>query len=205
MASAFATTRSPTSNASRNGTPISEPSRRMFRWYRSRRSRRRSRNRPPLAREDFGLDRHAHAALGDHFVDGAIVVTQFPQDVARVLADPGSRPADRGLIYLKAGRRFRLPHQPDFRLIELRDDTARDHLFIVDDFAPAQDRRAGYVGSVEARQPFGCGVLADVFRHLVDAGRGVDRARARSRKPRILGELGIAGGSAKPLPFGIRD
>ena len=134
-----------------------------------------------------------------------IVVTQFPQYLARVLADPGSRPADRGLIDLKAGRRLRLPHPPDLRLIELRDDAARDHLFIVNDFASPQDRCARHVGSVEALQPFGSGVLADIFRHLVDAGRGVDRARRRRRKAGILGKLGIAGGPAKALPFGIRD
>src|SRR6185295_13362457 len=115
-----------------------------------------------------GLDRHAHAALGDHLVDGAVVVTQLAQHVARVLADAGSRPADRGLVDLKAGRRLRLPHPPDLRLIELRDDAARDYLFVVDDFAPAKDRRARDVSGVQALQPFGSGVLADILRHLVD-------------------------------------
>src|SRR5262245_15714984 len=203
MASAFATTRSPISNASRNGTPISEPSWRIPRWHRTR--QRKFRNRPPLAREGFGLDRHAHAALGDHLVDGAIVVTQLPQYVARVLADPGSRPADRGRIDLKAGRRLRLPHPPDLRLIELSDDFARDNLFIVDDFASAKDRRARDVSGVQALQPFASAVLADILRHLVDARRGVDRTRRWRRKSGILGKFGIAGGPAKPLPFGVRN
>src|SRR5205085_5012886 len=122
-----------------------------------------------------------------------------------VLADAGSRPADRGLIDLKAGCRLRLPHPSDLRLIELRDDAARDYLFIVDDFASPQDRRARDVSGVKALQPFGSGVLADILRHLVDARRGVDRTRRRRCKSGILGKLGIAGGPAKPLPFGIRN
>src|SRR6185295_8181733 len=105
MASAFATTRSPISNTSRNGTPISEPSRQMPRWHRSRRCRRKSRNRPPFAREGFGLDRHAHAALGDHLVDAAIVGTQFPQYAYRLLLQRWGQIGD-----LRAEFRLRFVH-----------------------------------------------------------------------------------------------
>ena len=47
-------------------------------------------------------------------------------------------------------------------------------------------------------------MLGDVFGHLVDARGGVDRTRRWRRKPRILGQLGIARRPAETLPFGIR-
>jgi hypothetical protein len=48
-----------------------------------------------------------------------------------VLADAGRRAADRRLVDLEAGRRLRLPHPSDHRLIELRDDVARHDLLVM--------------------------------------------------------------------------
>ena len=73
----------------------------------------------------------------------------------------------------------------------------------MNDLAAAQDRCAGNVGGIEPFQPFRGAMLGDVFRHLVDAGGGVDRTRRRRRKPWIPGELRIARRPAKTLPFGI--
>src|SRR5207245_11451366 len=98
--------------------------------------------------EGFGLDGHAYSTFGDHLVDGAVVITQFAQHIARVLTDPGRRSADCSLTDFEAGRGLALPPSPDLRLLKFRHDTARPHLFIVDDFAPPQDRRTRHVGAV---------------------------------------------------------
>ena len=80
--------------------------------------------------------------LADHLLDGTIVIAEFAQHLAGVLADTRRRTADRGLIDLEAGRRLRLPHPPDHRLVELDDQVARDDLLVMDDLAAAQDRGA---------------------------------------------------------------
>src|SRR5437763_168891 len=121
----------------------------------------------------YVMRRHRADALGPIYGIAPEVVAQAGEYFRQQLRHVAVGLADRGLIDRKSGRRLRLPHPPDLRLIELRDDTARDHLFIVDDFASPQDRRAGHVSRVQALQPYGRGVLADILRHLVDAGRGV--------------------------------
>src|SRR4029078_9950917 len=146
------------------------------------------------------LDRDADRTFSDHLVDGAVVIAQFAQYLARMLPDTGRRPADRSPIDLEAGARLGLPHPSNHRLVELRDDIACYDLLVMDDLATTQDWCARHVGGIEPLQPFGRRVLRDVFRHLVDAGGGIDRAGRGRREPRILGKLRIARCPAEALP-----
>jgi hypothetical protein len=59
----------------------------------------------------------AHHALGNHPVDGAVVIAQFAQGIARMFADPGSRSANCGLVDFETGCGLGLPNPPDLRLI----------------------------------------------------------------------------------------
>src|SRR5258708_36029700 len=61
-----------------------------------------------------------------------------------------------GLVEFEASRRFGLPDPTDRRLVEFGDDAPRDDLFVIDDLAPPQDRRARNVLRLETLQPF-CG------------------------------------------------
>src|SRR5258708_26224240 len=110
-----------------------------------------------------------------------------------------------GLVEFEASRRFGLPDPTDRRLVEFGDDAPRDDLFVMNDLAASQDRRARDVRRVETLQPFGGRVLHDIFCHFIDAGRGVHRTRSRRGKARIVGEFRIAGRAAEAVPFGIRD
>src|ERR1700724_327473 len=128
-------------------------------------------NCPPAAW--LRLGRYPHRLLADHPVDGALVVTEFTRD----LTNSRRRPSDHRPVGFEARRRLGLPNPSDHRLIELRDDVARDYLLVMNDLAAAQNRRARNVGGIEPLEPFGGGGLADILRHPVDAGGSVERAR----------------------------
>src|ERR1700738_2435314 len=139
-------------------------------------------------------------AIGDHSLDFTVAVSKLPQHLFRMLPHPRGRSGYDGLVDFEASRRFGVPDPTDRRLVEFGDDVPRDDLFVMDDLAAPQDRRARDVRRVETLQPFGRRVLHDVFGHLIDAGRGVHRARSRRGKARILDEFRIAGRVAEAVP-----
>src|SRR6266446_2424126 len=158
-----------------------------------------------ISRTSDSIRRHPHRFVRDHPVDSAIAVAELAKNLVGMFADARGGSTDDGFADLEAGRRLRLAHPSDHRLIELGDDIARHHLLVMDDLAAAQDRRTWDVGGVEPFQPLGGSMLSDVLGHLVDPRGGIDGARRWRREARIPGELGIAGSSAKTLPFGIRN
>src|SRR5882757_6337172 len=145
----------------------------------------------------------AYSFVRNHRVDGGVTVTEVTQYDAGVLTHPRRRAANDGLADLEDGCRLRLPHPAHRRLVELLDQTARQDLFVLDDFAAAQDRRARHVRGIQPLQPLGGGALSDVFLHLVDARSGVDKACPRCGEPLVPSKFRIARRPAKTLPFGI--
>src|SRR6185436_4133223 len=94
----------------------------------------------------------------NHFVDCVVLVAEITEDLPGVLANARS-------IRLEARGGFGLSDTPHGRLIELFDDLTRNHLFVLDDLAAAQDRSTRYVCLVQTCQPLRRRVLADVFLH----------------------------------------
>src|SRR5882757_1030776 len=115
------------------------------------------------------------------------------------------RAPDDGFVHLETGGGLRLPDAADRRLFELGDDAAGDDLFVADDLASTQDRRAGNIRRIQPLEPFGRAVLHDILRHLMDARGRIHRTRGGCREAGVLGKFGIAGRPAEALPFGIRD
>src|ERR1700744_4512854 len=97
--------------------------------------------------------RQPHGLVFDHLADGALVVAEFGQHFARMLADARGRAADLRLVQLEACGVFWLPYLPARGCLEFGDQAARDLLLFVDDLGAAQDGRAGDVGGTQPLEP----------------------------------------------------
>src|SRR5215217_8476230 len=83
-----------------------------------------------------------NSLVRNHPFDSGVAITNFAQRGAGVLTYSRRWTDDGSRVELEARGGLGLPNPANRRLLEFHDDTPRDHLFVLNDFATAQDRCA---------------------------------------------------------------